>query len=169
VAILAISFAATSMDTGARIQRLVVSELGNALKIPILKNRYIATLIAVGPAIPLVMAGPEVWLPLWLLFGTTNQLIAGMTLLVLFVYLYRNKKPLLHIAIPMVFLVTITTGAMIYNIITWVSEVNTTDASANWLTIFIGTAILFLEVWMIVEAFLILKKLRKENQSITKP
>lgn len=163
VAILAISFAATSMDTGARIQRLVVSELGSALKIPILKNRYIATLIAVGPAIPLVMAGPKVWLPLWLLFGTTNQLIGGMTLLVLFVYLYRNKKPLLHIAIPMVFLVTITTGAMIYNILTWISEVNTTNASANWMTILIGTAILILEIWMIVEALLILKKLRRER------
>ncbi|VAX26774.1 Carbon starvation protein A [hydrothermal vent metagenome] len=163
VAILAISFAATSMDTGARIQRLVVSELGSALKIPILKNRYIATLIAVGPAIPLVMAGPKVWLPLWLLFGTTNQLIGGMTLLVLFVYLYRNKKPLLHIAIPMVFLVTITTGAMIYNILTWISEVNTANASANWMTILIGTAILILEIWMIVEALLILKKLRRER------
>ncbi|MFQ5780439.1 MAG: carbon starvation protein A, partial [Nitrospiria bacterium] len=99
VAILAISFAATSMDTGARIQRLVVSELGSALNLPTLKNRYVATLVAVGPAIPLVLAGPKVWVPLWLLFGTTNQLIGGMTLLVLVVYLYRARRPLLHFAI----------------------------------------------------------------------
>ncbi len=167
VAILAISFAATSMDTGARIQRLVVSELGTALNIAPLKNRYIATLIAVGPAIPLVMAGPKVWLPLWLLFGTTNQLIGGMTLLILFVYLYRNKKPLIHIAAPMIFLVAITTGAMIYNIITWISQLGTESASANGLTIFIGSAILILEIWMIVEAVLILKKLRIERLATT--
>ncbi len=165
VAILAISFAATSMDTGARIQRLVVSELGTSLKIPILKNRYVATLLAVGPAIPLVLAGPRVWLPLWLLFGTTNQLIGGMTLLVLFVYLYRNKKPLLHVTIPMVFLITMTTGAMIYSIVTWISQVGTEGASANWLTIIIGTAILMLEIWMVVETILILKKLRTERSS----
>lgn len=168
VAILAISFAATSMDTGARIQRLVVSELGAAFNIAPLKNRYIATLVAVGPAIPLVMAGPKVWLPLWLLFGTTNQLIGGMTLLILFVYLYRNGKPLLHIAIPMVFLVTMTTGAMIYSILTWISKVGTEAASANWLTILIGIAILLLEIWMIVEAVLILQKLRSERLALAK-
>ncbi|MFQ5588623.1 MAG: carbon starvation protein A [Nitrospiria bacterium] len=167
VAILAISFAATSMDTGARIQRLVVSEIGTALKITPLKNRYIATLIAVGPAIPLVMAGPKVWLPLWLLFGTTNQLIGGMTFLILFVYLYRNGKPLLQIAIPMLFLITMTTGAMGYSIISWITALGTAGASANWLTILIGVAILFLEIWMIVEACLILKKLRSERLAET--
>ncbi|MFQ5598661.1 MAG: carbon starvation protein A [Nitrospiria bacterium] len=163
VAILAVSFAATSMDSGARIQRLVVSEMGTALKIPLLKNRFVATLIAVGPAIPLVMAGPKVWLPLWLLFGTTNQLIGGMTLLVLFVYLYRGKRPIIHIAIPMIFLVTMTTGAMVYSIVTWITQVGTEGAAANWMTILIGTAILFLEIWMIAEAVLIVKKLRAER------
>lgn len=161
VAILAISFAATSMDTGARIQRLVVSEVGTVLKFPLLQNRYMATLLAIGPAIPLVMAGPKVWLPLWLLFGTTNQLIGGMTLLVLFVYLYKSRRPTLHIAIPMIFLVSMTTGAMIYSIITWMAQVGEEGASANWLTIVIGVAILLLEIWMIVEAVLIVKKLKK--------
>ncbi|MFQ5597876.1 MAG: carbon starvation protein A [Nitrospiria bacterium] len=164
VAILAISFAATSMDTGARIQRLVVSEVGAALNKPVLQNRYLATLLAVGPAIPLVMAGPKVWLPLWLLFGTTNQLIGGMTLLVLFVYLYRAKRPLVHFAVPMVFLVTMTTGAMTYNIVTWIAQAGTEGAAANWVTIVIGSAILFLEVWMIAEAVLIVWKLRREGR-----
>jgi len=163
VAILAISFAATSMDTGARIQRLVVSEVGAVLKLPLLQNRYVATLLAVGPAIPLVMAGPKIWLPLWLLFGTTNQLIGGMTLLVLFVYLYKSRRPTIHIAIPMVFLVTMTTGAMIYSIITWIAQVGEEGASANWLTIVIGVAILLLEIWMIIEAILIVRKLQKDR------
>ncbi|MFQ5781001.1 MAG: carbon starvation protein A [Nitrospiria bacterium] len=164
VAILAISFAATSMDTGARIQRLVVSELGSALNLPTLKNRYVATLVAVGPAIPLVLAGPKVWVPLWLLFGTTNQLIGGMTLLVLVVYLYRARRPLLHFAIPMVFLVTMTTGAMVYNIITWTARLGTEGASSNLLTVLIGSAILILEIWMIVETILILRKLQAERK-----
>ncbi len=165
VAILAISFAATSMDTGARIQRFVVSEVGAALKIRFLQNRYVATFIAVGPAIPLVLAGPKVWMPLWLLFGTTNQLIGGMTLLVLYVYLFRNKRPLLNYAIPMVFLVTMTTGAMIFNIVTWVLQMGKAGEAANGLTLIIGSAILLLEIWMIIEAVLIVKKLRNERMT----
>jgi len=163
VAILAISFAATSMDTGARIQRFVVSEVGGVLNIPLFQNRYVATLLAVGPAIPLVIAGPKIWLPLWLLFGTTNQLIGGMTLLVLFVYLYKSRRPTLHIAIPMVFLVSMTTGAMIYSIITWIARVGEEGVSANWMTIVIGSAILLLELWMIVEAILIVRLLKKDR------
>jgi len=163
VAILAVSFAATSMDSGARIQRLVVSEIGAALKLPLLENKFMATLLAVGPAIPLVMAGPKVWLPLWLLFGTTNQLIGGMTLLVLFVYLYREKRPTLHIAVPMIFLVTMTTAAMLYSIFKWVTALGTAGAAANGMTISIGTIILILEIWMIVESVLIVKKLRTER------
>ncbi|MFQ5579740.1 MAG: carbon starvation protein A [Nitrospiria bacterium] len=163
VAVLAVSFAATSMDTGARIQRLVVSELGSALNISIFKNRFVATLVAVGPAIPLVLAGPKVWVPLWLLFGTTNQLIGGMTLLVLFVYLYRAKRPVLHFAVPMVFLVTMTTCAMVYNIISWSRQLGEEGAASNLLTVLIGSAILILEIWMIIETVLILRRLRSEQ------
>ena len=161
VAVLAISFAATSMDTAARIQRLVVAELGEQLGLGVLKNRYVATLVAVGPAIPLVLAGPKVWGPLWMLFGTTNQLIAAMSLLVLFVYLYRAQKPTLAVAIPMVFLVGMTLVAMVVNLVSWVSSYGTENASAGLLTIGLGGLILACEIWMVVEAVLILGKLRK--------
>jgi carbon starvation protein len=164
VALMAIAFAATSMDTGARIQRLIVMELGSALRLRPLKNRYLATLVAVGPAVPLVLAGPKVWAPLWLLFGTTNQLIGGMTLLVLFVYLFRSRRPLLHFALPMLFLVIMTTAAMVHNLYAWITTLGTEAASASWLTIAIGAAILVLELWMVAEAVILIAKLRKERQ-----
>jgi carbon starvation protein len=163
VAVLAISFAATSMDTGARIQRHVVSELGAAMKIPFLKNRWIATAIAIVPAIPLVLAGPKVWGPLWMLFGTTNQLIGGMTLLILFVYLYRARKPIWNYALPMVFVIVMTTFAMVYNLIKWLGQVGQEGAAASWLTIILAGVILVLELWLVVEAVLIVGKLRKER------
>lgn len=165
VAIMAISFAATSMDTGARIQRFVVTELGEALHIKILRNPYLATLLAVGPAVPLVLAGKKVWGPLWLLFGTTNQLIGGLTLLTLFVYLFRARRPLLQYALPMLFLVTMTTGAMVMDLITWIRDLGTPHAAANGLTIAIGGSILLLELWAIVETLLILVKLSRERKA----
>lgn len=162
VAMLAISFAATSMDTAARIQRFIVTELGTAVGINALKNRYLATAVAVIPAVPLVIAGKDAWGPLWMLFGTTNQLIGGMTLLVLFVYLFRAKKPLIHITIPMLIVVAMTTGAMVFNLFDWISTYGTEGASANMMTIMLGSIILLLEIWMIIEAVIIVKKLKRE-------
>lgn len=168
VAILAICFASTSMDTGARIQRLIVSELGTALEpkfapAGLLKNRYLATLVAIGPSIPLVLAGPKVWAPLWLLFGTTNQLVGGLTLLVLFVYLFKARKPIWQYAVPMAFLATMTTGAMVVNLVRWIGALGTEGASASLLTIVIGIAILALEMWILLEAFIIIQKLRRDR------
>ncbi|MBL92168.1 MAG: carbon starvation protein A [Myxococcales bacterium] len=163
VAVLAISFAATSMDTAARIQRLVVAELGTQLGWNFLTNRYVATAVAVGPAIPLVLAGPKVWGPLWMLFGTTNQLIAAMSLLVLFVYLYRAQKPTMVIAVPMLFLVAMTLVAMGMNLMTWLSSYGTENATAGMLTITLGTVIFVCEIWMVVEAVLILQKLKADR------
>lgn len=165
VAVLAISFAATSMDTGARIQRLVVSELGAAWRLRWLQDRYLATLLAVGPAVPLVLAGPKAWTQLWVLFGTTNQLIGGITLLVLFVYLFRLSRPLLHYALPMLFLVVMTTSSMVYNLLHWGHGLMAGDAEgATWLTLGLGTAILILEIWMIAEAGILLTRLRREKR-----
>ena len=161
IAILVISFAATSMDTAARIQRLIISEVGEVFNSSILKNRYGATCIAILPAIPLVILGKEAWGPLWMLFGTTNQLIGGMTFLILFIYLLKNNRPILHYAIPMVLVVSITTGAMIYNLVQWSLDLTlqTSTNGANWSTIIIGACILLLEIWMIVEAIIIIKKI----------
>jgi carbon starvation protein len=163
VAVLAISFAATSMDTGARIQRLIVEEMGHALNQKWMTNRYVATVLAVGPAIPLVLAGTGAWGPLWLLFGTTNQLIGGMTFLILFVYLFRANRPVLPIAIPMIFLVLMTTGAMIVKLMEWINHYGTEAQTGNLLTIIVGAIILVLELWMIVEAILVVHRLTKER------
>ncbi len=157
IAVLAISFAATSMDTGARVQRLVVTELGRSFGIKALENRYIATAVAVVPAVPLLLAGKEAWGPLWLLFGTTNQLIGGMTFLVLFVYLFKTRRPVLSYAVPMVFVIAMTTGAMVYNLVRWISATQ----GPPMITIVLSAVILGLEAWMIVEAVLILSKLSK--------
>ncbi|MBX2860327.1 MAG: carbon starvation protein A [Vampirovibrio sp.] len=162
VAVLAIAFAATSMDTAARIQRYIVSEMGQSLKISFIQNRYVATAIAVLPAVPLVLAGKSAWGPLWLLFGTTNQLIGGMTFLVLFVYLYRAQKPTWMITLPMLFVVSVTTLAMVVNLSEWIFQ--TDDGGANWFTVGVGGAILVLELWMIIEAVVIILKLRREQQ-----
>ena len=161
IAVLVISFAATSMDTAARIQRLLVMELGKTLKFKPLQNRYIATVIAVVPAIPLVLAGQEVWGALWLLFGTTNQLIGGLALLTLCVYLYKSKKPMLAYVLPMLFVMTVTSISMITNLCHWGSSFIHQDTQVPFITLVLGGIIFFFECWMIVETILVIKTMRK--------
>ncbi len=55
IAVMVIAFAATSLETGARILRLVISELGSAYAVRPLENRYTAGLVGVGLAMVLAV------------------------------------------------------------------------------------------------------------------
>ena len=59
VAVLVASFAATTLDTATRLQRYVVQELANTLRIKPLTNRYVATSGALLLAFAVAMSGPN--------------------------------------------------------------------------------------------------------------
>ncbi len=155
VAVIVISFAATTLDTAARIQRFCLGELGGAFKMPVLKNRFVGAAVAVVPAAMLAIftqhpaKGPgSGGFILWPLFGTTNQLVGGLTLLLLVVYLKSRRRPVLPILIPMIFLVVMTTIAGVMNLrAQWASE------SPNWPVVLFGILFLLLEALMFVEAY----------------
>ena len=60
------------------------------------------------PALILMTAEPGAYLKFWILFGTSNQLLAALTLLSVTVWLHRNRKPVWFTLPPMVFVMTIT-------------------------------------------------------------
>lgn len=146
IAVMVIAFATTSLDTGARILRLVISELGVVYRVKPLENRYIAGAVGVGLAFILAVtqAGGKGGLILWPLFGTTNQLLAGVTLLVVSIWLRRQGKPYIYTLIPMLLVATVTVWAM-------VGEVRGYFMSARWLLGTMGAIILACDVWVIVE------------------
>lgn len=157
IAVLVISFAATSMDTAARIQRYLIHELGQRLEFKLFKNRYLATLLAVGPSIPLVLAGKSAWGPLWLLFGTTNQLIGAISLLVIFVYLLKAQKPVLAYMIPMMFVLVVTTLSMMLNLYNWTNTLLQGE-QVPLATLIIGYFIFVLECWIIMETIIVIRQ-----------
>ncbi|MFQ5456933.1 MAG: carbon starvation protein A, partial [Myxococcota bacterium] len=146
IAVMVVAFATTSLDTGARILRLVISELGTAYAVKPLENRYIAGGAGVGLALVLAVtqAGGKGGLILWPLFGTTNQLLAGVTLLVVTIWLRRQGRPFMVTLIPMLLVAAVTVWAM-------VGEVAGYFTSARWLLGVMGTIILACDVWVILE------------------
>ncbi len=155
MAVMVIAFAATSLDTGARIQRLVLGELSEAYSIRPLSNRYFAAALGVGSALVLAITqgGGQGGLALWPLFGTTNQLVAGVTLLVVSIWLKRQGRPYLYTLIPMVAVASMTAWAMVGNLFDYYAEFE-----ELWLLALSGTLILALDIWILLEGFRTLRK-----------
>jgi len=157
-----IAFAATSLDTGARIQRLVLAELGDAYGLKPLSNRFVAGAAGVGAALLLAVTqgGGKGGLALWPLFGTTNQLVAGVTLLVVSVWLKKQGKPIVYTMVPMILVATVTAWAMVGNLIDYYD-----NFESLWLLSLSGTLILALDVWILLEGFQVLRETRRGSSA----
>ena len=146
------SFAATTLDTATRLQRYIVAELATAWGSPTVAKKHPATIIAVGTALFLAFynGSGKGALTLWPLFGATNQLLAGLALLVVSIYLGRKKVSMVYTGIPMVFMIVMTGWAMMLNIQKFYK-------TSNWLLFIIGLSVFILEIWMIIESIIVLK------------
>ena len=117
LAVMAVLFAATTMDTGVRLQRYIVQEWAVIYDIPALNGRWVATLIAVGTCLALAFGAGggdgTGGLIIWPLFGTTNQLLAALTLLVLSVFLIKLGRPTIYTLAPFAFIIVMTMFALI--------------------------------------------------------
>jgi len=143
------SFAGTTLDTSVRIQRYVVSELATDLRIPGLSNRWVATTFAVLTAAVLAFAtgadGKGAMI-LWPLFGSSNQLLAALALLVVTLYLkHRGGRKYLVTAVPCMVMLTVTNWAMVRNELGFIHK-------QDWLLVGIGAGIFVLALWMTVES-----------------
>ncbi len=150
----AILFAATTMDTGVRLQRFVVQEIGDIVGVTLRKG--LATVIAVGVALALTFgAGADGagGMLIWPLFGTTNQLMAALTLSIIAIMLLRRGRTPLPALIPLAFLGAMTIYALFVQLGTFYEQ-------RNWLLLVLDVVILVAALWVIVEAFAAMRKAR---------
>ena len=97
------------------------------------------------------MDGKAAGLALWQLFGTTNQVMAGLTLLTVTLYLMHRRRPFWYTALPMLFMLVTTLVAMCFKLRDfWTSGAH--------LLLIVGGIILALSLWLGVEAALKLRK-----------
>ena len=149
LAVMAVLFAGTTMDAGVRLQRYIVQEWGVIYKIPPLQNGYIATAVAVGACLVLAFgaggSGGTGGMIIWPLFGTTNQLLAGLTLLVISVILVKLGRPSRYTMVPMVF---VTTMAFLSALI----QLWDLYRSGNYFLVFIDLLIVVAAIFVMLEA-----------------
>jgi len=157
IAILVVSFALTSLDSATRLLRYNVTEMGETFRLPLLKNRFVAATVAIAAIWFFAFFRIEedfAGLILWQLFGTTNQLLAGLGLLAITVYLFRRGKPIVYTLIPMAFMLVSTLWAMGINLIDfWKQD--------QWLLFITGATLYLLAVWLTIETVFAMRSFRK--------
>ena len=154
-------FAGTTMDSGVRLQRYIIQEWGDIYGIPLFKKGFAATLIAVTSCLLLAFgaggASGSGGLTIWPLFGSTNQILAGMTLLVISVMLIKLGRPAKYTMMPMVFVLFTSCWAAIIKLMEfW--------AAGNWLLVTIDIVVLVTSLLVILEAISVISAYRNENK-----
>ena len=147
------------MDSGVRLQRYIIQEWGEIYNIPLFKKGMLATLIAVTCCLLLAFgaggASGSGGLIIWPLFGSTNQILAGLTLLVISVMLIKLGRPAKYTMIPMIFvLITSSWAALI--------KLKEFYDSGNWLLVTIDVIVVVTTFMVILEAASVISKFEKE-------
>ncbi|GAA2026971.1 carbon starvation protein A [Yaniella flava] len=146
LATMAVLFAATTMDTGVRLQRFVTAVIFELFGVRL--NVFLATLITLVTGFGLAFsAGGDGrgGMIIWPLFGTTNQLLAALTLSILAIILLRTKRPVWPVIIPLVFVFFVSMYAAIIQLGTFIAD-------GQWLLVVIDVIILIAAVWVVLAA-----------------
>ncbi len=130
------AFILTTLDTATRITRFLTQELTG------LKNKYLATGIVILAAVIFYSSGT--FQALWPLFGASNQLVAGLALLVASAYLLKKKRNHRITLIPAVIMFIITFLALLLKAGQFFKE-------GNYLLFTVSIILISLGVFIIVE------------------
>lgn len=154
LATMAVLFAATTMDTGMRLLRFVVQEMGEAVKLRITKVPATIVVVVVGLGLTFSQGlGGDGGLRIWPLFGTTNQLMASLTLSIIAVMLIRKRRNPLPALIPLVIVFVLSFWAAIEQLAAFADP-----AKADWLLFALDVIIIASSVWVAVEAVIAMRK-----------
>lgn len=168
IAVMVVSFALTTLDSATRLLRYNIEEIGESVRLRALGNRYVSSTLAVFSIaffafqrIPSSTPDGVVWRPaglaLWQLFGSVNQLLAGLALLVVALYLIQRGRLSLPYLLPMAFMLVGTLTAMTLKLRDFLERGET-------LLLIVGGCITVIAIWLVVEAALALRRFRRDGR-----
>ncbi|HEY9205841.1 MAG TPA: carbon starvation CstA family protein [Candidatus Methanoperedens sp.] len=164
VGLIFIALALAVMMLVVRLGRLTINEIGGE-KISFLNNKYLASIIFL--AVTFVLASPTfggTWIYIWVLFGGSNQLMAGLSLMIITLWLLETKKGWMISGIPGVFMIITTIAALGYA--SYQSLTKTPVAPGNIVAGAIGVVLIIAALIMCIDIYRAFKK-RKTNTNPT--
>ena len=144
-------FVITTLDAAVRLNRYLFEELwsiffGGTERVPgLLKNAYFNSALSV--ALMMLLAFTNSFNSLWPLFGTSNQLLAALTLVVLAAWLIKRGRQWLFALLPALFLL-VTTLASLYTLLKkYLSESNYLLIGGDIILIVLALGMASLMIW----------------------
>ncbi len=134
------AFLITSLDTATRLGRYCFEEL-TAEKVPSISNRYVGTLVTVVAGGGLALTGQ--WTAIWPMFGASNQLVAGLSLLGATAYLAHLGKSYKITYYPMLFMIIMTVVALINLVFTNFGKGNILLGSISILLLILASFVVY--------------------------
>lgn len=150
IALVVVSFALTSLDSATRLLRFNLNEIGEAPGLGLLRQRLVSSAVAcaaIGFFAFYQIDGRAAGLALWQLFGTTNQVLGGLTLLAVTVYLAQRGRNVWVTLLPMVGLMATTLTAMVL-------KVRDFWRTGEIPLLVLGSLLIVLALWLAAEAVL---------------
>jgi carbon starvation protein len=117
------SFVFDTLDVCTRLGRYVFQELAGLKGIA---GGVVATLVTLaGPSIYLGMSPAGAFKTFWIIFGTSNQLLAALTLVGVSVWLWRTGRPAWFTLLPAGFMLVTTGTALVMNFMSFLEQYRT--------------------------------------------
>jgi len=149
------TFVYDTLDVATRLGRYLVEEL---LPAQLQYKKFISTALTLGLPLLYVCAAPDLlvngkptplWLGIWSLFGASNQLLAGLTLLLLSLWMRKQSRWPRWLLIPAGFMLVTSSIALLYQLIHAAKELRTGFALMPALNATIASLLLIVAVGFI--------------------
>jgi carbon starvation protein len=146
------TFVFDTLDVCTRLGRYILQELtGWSGRAGAAFSTALTVLVALGF---LLAAGEGAYRSFWVLFGTSNQLLAALSLLGISVWLRRTGRPSAFTVVPMAFVMTITLWSLVLQVAAAARMLATTGARLDAPTLngLVAVLLVALAAVLIVEA-----------------
>ncbi|MGI5949750.1 carbon starvation CstA family protein [Peptoniphilus sp.] len=128
------AFALTTLDTATRLARFIFQEFfeknDGVGEQPALTNKWVSTTITVVVGFAFALKGYKL---IWPIFGSANQLLAGLALLGVAGWLKGEKKNYKMIIAPMFFMFAATLTALIIETKNYFAKATLEGGAGNWI------------------------------------
>lgn len=144
------SFVFDTLDVCTRLGRYVLQEMTGLRGII---GGAVATAITLaGPSIYLWSSEPGSFRTFWTIFGTSNQLLAALTLVGVSMWLWRTGRPVMFALVPAAFMLATTCTALVINLKRFTTAYTATRAWTAVANMTIAAMLLLLAVLVVFEA-----------------